>query len=145
MVRLLMFFFFYKKVRLLMQIYQVPSSFGMSKVSTTQEVIPCLFNYSCSFRLIRQCTLLGRLYSTLTSFLFFFSHQHVTTPVLLSYITIGKNKKITALLFERFRSSFILSWQKGTFKLSNFKGICISMAIMDSMPIIWPRLPQRRK
>ena len=146
-------------VWLLTHIYQVPSSFGMSKVGTTQGVmlsliypffkistgtVTCLFNSSCSFRFIRWCTLLGRLQSTLRSFLCFFSHQHVHHSSTLPYITIGKNKKITAVLFERFRSSFLLNWQKDKFKFSNFKGICISMAILDSMPIILPWLHQRR-
>ena len=147
-------------VWLLTHIYQVPSSFGMSKVGTTQGVmfsltypffnistrtITCIFISSCSFRFIRQCTLLGRLQSALRSFLCFFSHQHVHHSSTLPYITIGKNKKTTTLLFGRFRSSFHLNWQKDKFKFSNFKGICISMAILDSMPIILPRLHQRRQ
>ena len=148
-------------VCLLTNIYQVSSFFCMSKVNTTQGIvfsliypffkismrtITCPFKSSCSFRLIRQCTLLGRLQNTLTSFLFFpLATNMYTTLVILSYITIGKNKKIIALLFERFRSSFHQNWQMDKFKLSNFKGICISMAIMDSMPIIFPRLHQRRK
>ena len=81
-------------VRLLTQIYQVRSSFDMSMVSTTQGVITCLFNSLCSFRLIRQCPLLGRLFSTLTSFLFFFSHQHVHHQYFYLILQLEKIRKL---------------------------------------------------
>lgn len=114
----------YLMVRLSTRIYQVPSSYGMSKVNIARGAMLSLI-FSKSPRLSN--SILHAPIDSLDSELFLVRYTAPCIPYFYLNIRIGQSKKITTLLFWRFRSSFLL----GKRTISNF-------LVLKVYVFLWP-------